>query len=95
MARCLVSGEWKAATVLAGSIVEALLLDSLHQREASDSSALHSSISSLRSKNVLNKAPPSNLDDWNLHQMTEVAASLDIIHAVTAGSVGLRRASVT
>lgn len=74
--RALSSGEWKASTILAGSVVEALLLDALLRcplKEVTDAA------NDLATSGILEKKPGSNLERWNLHEYTEVAARLSII----------------
>jgi hypothetical protein len=76
------NGEWKAATVLAGSIVEALLLWSLQRETPGDISA---SAAKLR----LNIS--SNLEKWNLHEYIEVAADMKLIESDTANQCRLAK----
>lgn len=82
--RCIQNGEWKAATVLGGSVVEALLLYALHEYGKTNSSALQSTIQSLQASRTLQNAPPHNLDEWVLHQLTEVSAAVSLIQNQTA-----------
>ena len=87
--RALSDGEWKGATVLAGSVIEALLLWALGQRPSAARSA---AIGSLVANGSLDRTPPTDLDDWNLHQYTEVAANLNVITSDTAKQVRLAKA---
>jgi hypothetical protein len=78
--RALANSEWKAATVLAGSIVEALLLWGLQQQSPS-------SVTSTTSGFVgtsLQQKPPAALERWDLHEYIEVASALSVISADTA-----------
>jgi hypothetical protein len=84
----LANGEWKAATVLAGSAIEALLLWSLQQRPATDIAA---AITALRKSGELTRQPDPNLERWDLHEFTEVAANLAIIKTDTAIEARLAR----
>lgn len=77
----LTNGEWKGATVLAGSVVEALFLWALQQQKGTDITA---SIGRLRKAGALKQKQPSNLEDWGLHPLIEVAAELNMIKADTA-----------
>jgi hypothetical protein len=86
--RALSNGEWKAATVLAGSAIEALLLWSLQQHPARNVTA---SIAALRTSGELTRQPDANLERWDLHEFTEVAANLGIIKADTATEARLAR----
>jgi hypothetical protein len=70
MNKALSSGEWKAATVLAGSIVEAVLLCALQQQ---DSARLTSAIANASGR-ALRRNPAADLERWNLHEFIEVAA---------------------
>lgn len=71
----LSNGEWKAAIVLAGSLVEALLLLALLQQNQVNVLAAAARVSLKVS---------SNLEDWVLYQYIEVAAELKLIAAETA-----------
>lgn len=82
--RCIQNGEWKAATVLGGSVVEALLLYGLCEYEKTNGGALQSTIQSLQVSGTLQSAPPRNLDEWVLHQLTEVSAEVSLIQKQTA-----------
>ena len=86
--RALSNGEWKAATVLAGSAAEALLLWALKQRTPAD---IRGAIAAAR-ENGLTSNPDANcLDRWNLHEYIEVAASLKIIKPNTAKQTRLAK----
>jgi hypothetical protein len=87
MNRALFNGEWKAATVLAGSIVEALLLWALQQEDP----AKRETAITNASGNALRQRPPEELEQWHLHQFIEVAAEGRIISADTAYQVRLAK----
>jgi hypothetical protein len=74
----LANGEWKGATVLAGSVIEALLLWSLQQRSVDVANA---------------KANPSKpqLEKWDLHDYIEVASELQILHPDTTTQARLAK----
>jgi len=74
--RALSNGEWKAATVLAGSVIEALLLWALQQRLPAD---ITTAVTTLRNSGELTRQPDPNLERWDLHEYTEVAAHVGII----------------
>jgi hypothetical protein len=61
----LANGEWKSATVLAGSVIEALLLWKLSTLNASD-------VASAEANVLKRKTKP--LDEWDLHAFIEIAA---------------------
>jgi hypothetical protein len=74
--------EWRGATVMAGSLVEALLLWAVSQKQWADiRSACESAISK---KALAMKLPPPEPLEWNLHQYIEVAAELGLIEKDTA-----------
>jgi hypothetical protein len=79
--RALVNGEWKAATVLAGSAAESLLLWALKQRLPAD---IASAITALRESGGLTASPESNLEKWNLYELIQVAENLGVIKPKTA-----------
>ena len=71
----LTNGEWKAATVLAGSVIEALLLWALQR----NTTAAKDVFSKLGLKGVA-----ADLEKWDLHAYIEVAADLNVIESQTA-----------
>lgn len=73
----LVAGESKAATVMAGSAVEALLLWVLQERTTLAQRKLSAEI--LVNEGVLDRKPGPNLDRWNLGQFIEVSSHINII----------------
>ena len=76
----LLNAEWNAATVIAGSLLEALLLWAIKQRPGGD---LQSACSSAVSKRALTKSPPADPLEWDLHQYIEIAAQLGLIEGDT------------
>ena len=86
--RALSNGEWKAATVLAGSVVEALLLWALQQRPTPDVS---SAVTRLVQNNTLRTNPGTDLEKWDLHGYIEVAAELNVINPDTATQARLAK----
>ena len=77
--RLLNTGEWKACTVLSGSIIEALLLWVLQRHSAPEIAAAIASVDA--SKQIHRSAPPDNLTDgaWRFHDYIHVAAELQEI----------------
>jgi hypothetical protein len=75
VSRALSNGEWKAATVLAGSAIEALLLWALQQREQRSPADITNAIQTAP------KLPSQPLDErqWNLSHYIEAAQRLKII----------------
>lgn len=86
--RALSNGEWKAATVLAGSAIEALLLWSLGQRPTAD---IAQATAALLASGEFTRQPDPNLERWDLHEFTEVAANLSIIEKDTHTETRLAR----
>jgi hypothetical protein len=83
VASSLANNEWKAATILAGSLIEALLLWAIKQR-TTDVPAV---ISALVKSGVFKgkQAPdPGDPDDWKLFQYIPVARELKEIEPRTA-----------
>lgn len=87
--RTLSAGEWKAATVLAGSAAEALLLWALKRRSPTE---IATAISELRAKGDLSTNPdPNKLDWWNLYEFIQVAEKLAVIKPNTAKQTRLAK----
>jgi len=82
------NGEWKGATVLAGSVVEALLLWALQARSPSD---IRSTIEALRQSEPSFRDPGENLERWDMYSLIEVAAKLQVISTNTAGQCRLAK----
>jgi hypothetical protein len=77
--RSLNTGEWKACTVLSGSIIEALLLWAIQTHSVPDIAAAMASVDA--SKQIRRNAPPDKLTDgtWRFHDYIHVAAQLQEI----------------
>jgi hypothetical protein len=78
--RALSNGEWKAATVLSGSLVEALLLWAVQQKQAN----IASTLAAIRSRGAALPRGNRAVEDWSLHEYIEVSAELEIIDTKTA-----------
>jgi hypothetical protein len=74
--RALSNGEWKAATVLAGSAIEAILLWDITNRRAATYPA---AVAALVGNGTFRQKPPNNPEEWVLQNYIEVAAHLGII----------------
>lgn len=83
IARALSNSEWKAATVLAGSVIEALLLWVLEEEK--------DAVLALVDVEKLKKKPKGDLNKWDLENYIEVAEGLRIIDKETATLAGLAR----
>ena len=79
--RAIREDEWKSATVVAGSVVEALLLWALDQRR-SEAEATGKKLSNPT------KGP---LEKWNLSQYLDVALALSIIRDETAAQLRIAK----
>jgi hypothetical protein len=84
----LLNEEWKPATVIAGSLLEALLLWAIEQKPEAD---IQAAISSALLKAKLKKAPPGDPLRWDLHEYIEVAAELGLIEADSAAQARLAK----
>lgn len=81
------NGEWKAATVLGGSVVEALLLWALQQQIAQQVTAAADNAQ----KAGFPIKPAEPLERWALAQYIEVAARMNVISADTATQARLTK----
>jgi len=86
--QALSNGEWKAATVLAGSAIEALLLWVLNQH---DQEEVRKAVETLLHEGILKNDPGKNLELWSLHSFIEAAAKLKIIGKDTAQKARLAK----
>jgi hypothetical protein len=80
--RAVTHAEWKAATVLAGAAIEALLLWRLNVSPPTDAD-ISTAITSVLTKGVLKDKPPGDREKWSLSQFVEVAGELTIIKEKT------------
>jgi hypothetical protein len=87
--RALNNSEWKAATVLAGATIEALLHWKLQEPPITRAS-VDAAVTQLVTAKVLSK-PSADIDDWTLHHFVEVAVQLKVITADTATEVRLAK----
>lgn len=86
--RALADSEWKAATVLAGSVVEALLLWALQQRMRQE---IDVAIQKLMSQKILSRSPSSDLELWTPHDYIEVSSCMGLISAETTNQTRLAK----
>lgn len=78
--KSLSNEEWKSATVIAGSLIEALLLWVL-SKIAKDK--LLKAVDAILTRKVLHYKPSSELNDWNLNEYAQAARELKIINEDT------------
>ena len=89
--QALRNGEWKAATVLAGSVVEALLLWALNDLDARDSEAVENAVTAAMGGGSLDNKPQSDRTRWGLHELTQVAREASLVSEETAQQCDLAR----
>jgi hypothetical protein len=80
--RAVAHAEWKAATVLAGAAIEALLLWRVNVPPPTDAD-IRAAITSGLKKEVLRDKPSDDRERWSLSQFLEVARELSIIKEKT------------
>ena len=82
----LINREWKAATVLAGSVAEALLLWAIKKARPKK---IQAAIQNLLASKALSRQPDREPENWTLFQLRLVAAELKLIKERTAKQIGL------
>lgn len=80
--------DWKAATVMAGSVMEALLLWALQQKPAAAVQAQLNICTSAGACGTPRRAAP---EEWDLHHYIEVAAGLGFIKSDTASQLRIAK----
>ncbi len=84
----LSNAEWKASTVLAGSVIEALLLYSIKVLRDKNSAAYEIAVEKAVEERTIGKPlgrkPSGNPDGWDLHQYIYVAFAAELISENTA-----------
>ena len=80
ISRALTNNEWKAATVLAGSVLEALLLWTLNKDRPQAIATRHAKLKKLRS-----------MESWDLLDYIEAAVELQVIKERTANQARLAK----
>lgn len=80
----MANGEWKGATVLAGSATEALLLWAVQEANRRTNGIVATAVSALVGVGTLAPKPNSNPDRWNLIELIEVALYMALITPETA-----------
>jgi hypothetical protein len=87
--QALHGGEWKAATVLAGSTIEALLLWGVQQ--PAYAARLATAGDAAVASGALSTKPLSNPEQWLLHEFIEVSAQLGLITTDTRTAARLAK----
>jgi hypothetical protein len=85
--RALNNAEWKAATVLAGATIEALLHWRLRE-PSPGATAVQAAVPHLVSSGKINR-PHSSIDRWELHQFIGVAEHFNLLKPDTCSAVRL------
>jgi hypothetical protein len=85
------NGEWKGATVLAGSAAEALLLWAIKDAEQKSARSIAGAIAALRSAGTFGQQQPggNNPERWFFAELIEVAHQLGKIGDTTTAQVSL------
>ncbi len=84
--RAIGNAEWKAANVLAGAAIEALLLWKLSELAPA---VITSAVGRLVGSGALSTPPSSDLEKWSLHPMIEVAREVGAIADETCSAAHL------
>jgi hypothetical protein len=87
--RALHNAEWKAATVLAGAAIEALLHWRLQKPSPGDVD-VQAAAAALVASRIMSK-PDKDIDRWELHHFIEVAARLGLLTPDTCSAVRLAK----
>src|SRR6266540_2982406 len=86
--QALANGEWKPATVLAGSVVEALLLWAVQQHPEAD---YKKALDAVVSKKIVRRPRYASLEEWDFVHYIAVAEELQRINADTATQARLAK----
>jgi hypothetical protein len=78
------NGEWKGATVLAGSATEALLLWAIEETERAARGSITEAGSVLVKASILTRPPRASPDQWDFVDLIEVARHLTLVTDETA-----------
>ena len=84
--RGLSNSEWKAATVLSGSVIEALLLDTLLALDEPQRA-----LAKAAADGTARKSAPTDFKDWVLAEYIAGAKAVDLITKTTATACGLAK----
>ena len=85
MQRGLANSEWKAVTVLAGSVIEALLLDTLLAVDDAQQGVAK------KAADDLGKSAPTDFQKWTLAQYIAGTKAIELISDTTADSCQLAK----
>jgi hypothetical protein len=82
--RDMTNGEWKGATVLAGSAMEALLLWAIEEAEREAPGSISTAATALVITGALSQKPDNNPERWVLIELIEMAQHFTLIKDDTA-----------
>jgi hypothetical protein len=82
------NGEFKAASVIAGSVIEALLLWALRRRSAHDHAA---AFAKWRAVNASARPLPRDIRQWSAEQYIEIARHVPVISEGSASAAALAK----
>jgi hypothetical protein len=85
------NGEWKGATVLAGSATEALLLWAVQEAERRHAGALQQAVSAVLAAGLLKQKLDSDPERWFFGEYIEVAFQMKLIKDQTAQQARLAK----
>ncbi len=88
--RALSNGEWKAATILAGAMIEALLHWKLREPQTARLDLEKASAAAVNS-GALDKQPAKDPNEWNLYQYNAVAVELQVIKPTTEKQIKIAK----
>jgi hypothetical protein len=86
--RALTNSEWKAATVLAGAAIEALLLWKLQEHPLGEATS-KKALADLVGQGSLRQPRNTDLESWDLHHYIAVANKLNVIKKDTYSAAKL------
>ncbi len=78
------NGEWKGATVLAGSATEAMLLWAIEEAERATAGTVMAAVGALVTTLILVRRPKPSPDQWDFIELIEVAQHLTLVTDETA-----------
>jgi hypothetical protein len=90
VSRALSNAEWKAATVIAGSCLEALLLWAAKRVQGANAANFNVSVAKTVAR-ALKQQPPGDLDQWSLFQLIECCLDMGVISENTATQARLTK----
>ena len=89
--RAFGNGEYKPATVIAGAVLEAVLLHAITQIEPQTLENLRDKVNAQRQKNGRRKLDERGLESWGLAEYIELSLTAGVIDSATAQAADLCR----